>query len=720
MNSVGAVRKNEKGHDQKTARTDIKEIIALHVDIDPRVSESQADARERIIKKLKAYDPVPSVIIASGGGVQGFWFLDKPLPIDGDLDKAEDAKLYNVKLERDLGGDACHNIDRIMRVPGTINVPDAKKVKKGREQAVAELVADSFAKYSLSKFDKAPVEVPVAEPTRGGAGTTSYRVATTVGDGKTAPVHDFDDLRLHKVADYTKMLILNGGDPDDPSKYQSRSEVVLRVICDLIRAEVSDDIIFVIITDPTWKISESILDKRTPHEEARRQIKGAHERIAEDQKRTEDKIDELNERFFVLGDFGGKCRIASFVRERGWRRLSIQSFEDFNHRFPQPVPFGKGFKPLGVVWANSPRRKEYDSVTFEPDGPRVLEGNRLNLWEGFAVEPAQGDWSRMREHIHEILANGDDAAAEYITKWAAWGLQHPGEPAGAVIAFQGGQGTGKGVFLRTWNGLFGQHGLHISSLDQVLGRFNWQLADRCSLFLDEAEMPSAKVIGNFKRLITEPTLTLEPKNKDIISGWPNCLKISMAGNPKQLAPVESDDRRFAVFEVSGRVAKQRSYFTPLYDEINNGGLRAAMLHDLLSMDLGDWSPDPPLQTKAHRTQMALGLSPEATFVERLLQDQSLPGADAKRPFWSPSQVLFSEEFRRSIDQRLIYSSAKSLSLELKKIHAVARPDSKNERRGWWFESPAESRRHWEEQYGPWEWDMPARREWAVVAPEVPF
>jgi len=178
-------------------------------------------------------------------------------------------------------------------------------------------------------------------------------------------------------------------------------------------------------------------------------------------------------------------------------------------------------------------------------------------------------------------------------------VQNPGEPARTVIAFQGGQGTGKGVFLRTWNGLFGQHGLHISSLEQVMGRFNWHLADCCSLFLDEAEIPSRQVIGNFKRMITEPVMTLEPKGRDIISGWPNCLKISMAGNPKQIAPVESDDRRFSVFEVCDRFAKKRSYFDPLYKEIKNGG-GAAMLFDMLAMDLGDWHPDPPLQTSAPR------------------------------------------------------------------------------------------------------------------------
>ena len=52
----------------------------------------------------------------------------------------EGVELRNAKLAQDLGGDNCHNIDRIMRVPGTINVPNAKKRSQGRVEALAYVV----------------------------------------------------------------------------------------------------------------------------------------------------------------------------------------------------------------------------------------------------------------------------------------------------------------------------------------------------------------------------------------------------------------------------------------------------------------------------------------------------------------------------------------------------------------------------------------------------
>ena len=77
--------------------------------------------------------PEPTVVLFSGGGYQAFCKLAAPFEIDGVLDKAEEAALYNLQIERLLKADSCHNIDRIMRLPGTINVPNAKKKKAGRE-----------------------------------------------------------------------------------------------------------------------------------------------------------------------------------------------------------------------------------------------------------------------------------------------------------------------------------------------------------------------------------------------------------------------------------------------------------------------------------------------------------------------------------------------------------------------------------------------------------
>jgi hypothetical protein len=58
-------------------KSNIKSAIGLHVDIDPRKGEDVKAEQERILGKLRAYEPRPSVIIFSGGGYQALSYSPK-------------------------------------------------------------------------------------------------------------------------------------------------------------------------------------------------------------------------------------------------------------------------------------------------------------------------------------------------------------------------------------------------------------------------------------------------------------------------------------------------------------------------------------------------------------------------------------------------------------------------------------------------------------------
>ena len=60
------------------------------------------------------------------------------------------------------------------------------------------------------------------------------------------------------VTDRTRMLIANGDAPDKP--FPSRSEAVFAVVCDLCRADVPDDLILGVLTDPNYPISAHVLE----------------------------------------------------------------------------------------------------------------------------------------------------------------------------------------------------------------------------------------------------------------------------------------------------------------------------------------------------------------------------------------------------------------------------------------------------------------------------
>ncbi|MCC6407596.1 MAG: hypothetical protein IT453_10535 [Planctomycetes bacterium] len=259
------------------SREHIAALAWLHVDLDPRAGEDHVAERARILDRLRNLPdgiPPPTCIIDSGGGYQAFWRLRDPRLLTGSADDYEDAKLYNKQLELRLGGDNCHNVDRIMRLPFTLNRPDARKRKKGRVLALASVVEFNDSQHDLAGFEKAPA---VAAPSSSVGAPPGHRVEIDTANVKRfASVDDIPELRDESDGRNAKcrVCIVLGHDPDDPKK--SRSEPLLFVCCQMVRAGCTDDAIYSVITDPTFGISVSVLDKGAGiHSYAERQIRKA-------------------------------------------------------------------------------------------------------------------------------------------------------------------------------------------------------------------------------------------------------------------------------------------------------------------------------------------------------------------------------------------------------------------------------------------------------------
>jgi len=647
---------------EKASKDEVTRVRGLHVDVDPRPIEGGPDGRmpeelaahnqaerariramaddwERDCKKLPF--PRPTAVIDSGGGYQFFWRFD-----DGEEVTPDQAEALNAMLSAAMGGDSTHDVSRIMRLCGTVNLANAKKRKAGRTDAPALLVeADWSRRYRLSDFPEPPVKRDAT------AGDGAARVNLSEDLPKLASLDDLPSA----VSSRTKMLIVNGDDPDDPTKYPSRSEVLFAVLCEMVRAGVDDDVMASVVLDGDYTISAHIRAQPNPRRYVARQIQRAHDEAVDPALR------ELNDQFTVLENEGGKCRILEFVEMptgvKGKTRsvVTLQSFEDFRNRFlNRNVVVGTDKEgndvkmALGKWWLQNAARRQFHSLTFRPrDGEEVGTGatRQLNLWQGFTVPPMQGDWSLMRAHIRDVLASGDEASDRYIIRWMAWTLQNPDEPAEVALTFRGEPGTGKGVFGRAMAQVFGQHGLHTGGSEMITGRFNKHFRDCCLLFADEVVWDGdRKAEAKVKTFLTEPTLMIEGKGVDAVT-WPNMLHVIISSNSEWVVPAGPFERRYAVFDVAATQRQRRGYFAPLFAELESGGL-AAMLYDLLAMDLGRWHPreDVP-KTDALNDQKSRGLDPVHAAVLDMLREGALPSdisADARgtdaRPFVATDEL----------------------------------------------------------------------------------
>jgi hypothetical protein len=206
--------------------------------------------------------------------------------------------------------------------------------------------------------------------------------------------------------------------------------------------------------------------------------------------------------------------------------------------------------------------------------------------------------------------------------WIARLLQQPGKPGEVAIVLKGEEGTGKGILCRAVIDILGQHGLHITSSTHLVGRFNSHLRDCIALFADEAFFAGDRQhIGVLKALITEPTIAIEGKGRDIVV-TKNLLHVMMASNEDWVVPAGPTARRYAVFVVSDARLNDYPYFKSIQAELDAGG-REAMLHELLDRDISRFEVRDVPVTEGLREQKALSLDSLGQWWQAVLSREFL-------------------------------------------------------------------------------------------------
>jgi len=157
---------------RKAAKTDIAAIELLLSDLDPRDDETSEQAKVRYSNQLNgAFEPKPSAIVDSGNGIQCLWKLKDRIVLGVPLEttdetgktvrkflpedqaKIDDVEARTAALMIQLGSKAgTQNVDRILRLPGTTNLPNAKKLKAGRVPCPTKLLSFNGATYPLDLF----------------------------------------------------------------------------------------------------------------------------------------------------------------------------------------------------------------------------------------------------------------------------------------------------------------------------------------------------------------------------------------------------------------------------------------------------------------------------------------------------------------------------------------------------------------------------------------
>jgi AAA domain len=252
---------------KKAAKADMAAVEYLLADLDPQDNETSENAKARYLNQLNGdFEPKPSAIVDSGNGIQCLWRLKESIALNDANDRdaiIADVEARSFALMVRLGAKAgTQNIDRILRLPGTTNLPNAKKLKAGRVPCPTKLLAFNGASYPLELF------VP-GTPDDGG-----HHARQEHADNQRRAVVNVDAL---PVSDRIKNLIRGINDPEHT--YNSRSEAVFAVIVALVSAKCPDQQIQDVMFDKRLPIGDHVREQSNPADYLIRQIRHALAKI---------------------------------------------------------------------------------------------------------------------------------------------------------------------------------------------------------------------------------------------------------------------------------------------------------------------------------------------------------------------------------------------------------------------------------------------------------
>ncbi len=233
----------------------------------------------------------------------------------------------------------------------------------------------------------------------------------------------------------------------------------------------------------------------------------------------------------------------------------------------------------------SPGTTCYDGIEFNPAG---TTGNYLNLWVGPTIKPTPGQWPLIEEFLFNVICSGNQSPYDYLIRLIAHALQRPWEKPGILVILIGGQGIGKGtlgrVLRRVWSATY----LQVNRVAAITGEFNSALERAFIVVMDEALFAGDhRASDALKSLVTEEVIHINEKHQPArqIASYHRFFIFTNADHVKS---TDRDDRRDFTLRVSESRKDDHAYWVALDQEIRGGGV-AAMVHDLLAMDLSEFN-----------------------------------------------------------------------------------------------------------------------------------
>ncbi len=215
-------------------------------------------------------------------------------------------------------------------------------------------------------------------------------------------------------------------------------------------------------------------------------------------------------------------------------------------------------------------RVVYDhQIGFDPTN--VDAAIKCNLWDGWAVLDktagaelcpttrrvlrygnSTSSCMMLLDLLYNMCANetNQDDVYQWVLRWLAYPLQHPGAKMQSAIVVHGPQGSGKSRFFEAYSKIFGKYS-RVLGQEALEDKFNADWAEAKQFILADEVMARADMYhikNRLKGMITGETIRVNPKNV-AAHNEKNQMNIVFLSNERMPLVLEDDDRRYCVIWV---------------------------------------------------------------------------------------------------------------------------------------------------------------------------
>ncbi|QIG67926.1 DNA primase domain-containing protein [Rhizobium phage RHph_Y60] len=618
----------------KPKKSDIVGIRCAHVDIDPP-KDNPAWDKQAAFADLIARG-APSVVIDSGNGFQALWWLNE------QTDVATIEQINRGIADR-FDADHCWNVDRLLRLPGTVNHPDAKKRALGRVPATAGL------SQPFNGAVYAPAALLAAFPASSAPETHIEELPDGPCEGYTGPENDDELIRL-MLSSRGGMQAMFGNKasfsdlwhadkealkkffPSDSDEY-GQSEADLALLAHLAfytgrsakrmdrlfrrsglmrdkwnrasyraitigKALTGSTAFYNVVREPRAVATAATmpglpgtgapglpgmgLPIGTQAVAAGGELLGAPQELL----LISDQIEKFKGCVYVASLHQVLTPTGSLMKPEVFK--TMYGGHTFVMSADMTGPTKNAFEAFTENRAY--QFPKVETTMFEPQLPfGHIENRMVNVYMPDPIVRSEpGDVSPMLRHFEKLFPVERDR--EIIWTYLAAVVQNPGMKFQWAPFIQGAQGNGKSMIGTMLKMAVGPKYVHEPFSDDIANKFNDWLENRILIIVEELTLEGRyEVENNLKTWVTSDIVEMQAKGGKK-SMRPNKSNWIILSNFKNSLPIDAGTRRYAPFFTAQQSAEDVhrdfpvGYFPELWDWLRNGGF-AYMTHYLQTREL---------------------------------------------------------------------------------------------------------------------------------------